>query len=338
MRPHRPMAVLGLAAIVGALAAPAAAQTAEEDLARELAEAILAARQELIEDARRSDIAQGFQAIGIFGSAPGITAATFYVEEDEGADVRINTYKISPNATLDVGWGVSPYVEGTFSYLDADQDIFVDGIEGPVGIDVDYHVYSALGGVGVEVPVAAGTVVRPIALVGYSRIDNDGEINGGAVDVFVFENAARGVLVDVTIDSLLFGAAIEVETLQTFEGDINLAGKARFTQFIADSFDASHPVLEGTNTFSLITARAEADGPTGLSVFGREVRWIGFASTTVLPGQGDDLGFDFFVELGGGVELVDRDVISGIEGVSLRGSGIVGNGVYGFTAGLSVEF
>jgi hypothetical protein len=50
------------------------------------------------------------------------------------------------------------------------------------------------------------------------------------------------------------------------------------------------------------------------------------------------LGLDYFFELGGGLEIVDRDVVAGIEGVSLRASQITGDGVTGFPPGAQLEF
>ncbi|MGF1554526.1 MAG: hypothetical protein ACFBWO_18790 [Paracoccaceae bacterium] len=295
--------------------------------------------EDLVRDVFRAEVGtgavtNGFQALSIVGGAPGISAASFSVDDD---DFAFDVYKISPSHAFEVGWsGVRPYAEISLGYLDADQDFTFRFPSGGTDLDLDIHVLTALAGAGVEFDIAPGTVVRPIALFGYSRITDDAELVGPEAELLAA--AGEGLLFDVEIDSLLYGAALAVETDQTIGEDIALNASLRYSHLVDDVIDASEPELEGTNDFGTLTAGVELDGPIGLSVFGRELRWIGFASHTYLPGEKDALGFSYFFELGGGVEIVDRDVLSFIEGVSLRGSGIVGNGVTGFTAGATIEF
>ena len=54
--------------------------------------------------------------------------------------------------------------------------------------------------------------------------------------------------------------------------------------------------------------------------------------------SGETLGFDYFFEFGGGLEIVDRGVVRGIDGISLRASYITGDNVSGFSVGAHIEF
>lgn len=73
--------------------------------------------------------------------------------------------------------------------------------------------------------------------------------------------------------------------------------------------------------------------------FGQSLRWIGFSAFTWLrENQTEDLGFDWFVELGGGVALMDGMVINVVEGLSIRDSVLAGNDVTGWTLGAALEF
>ncbi len=181
---------------------------------------------------------------------------------------------------------------------------------------------------------------RPIFLAGYSRIWDDSSVSGP--DAQTFKNAGKGILFDAWLNTALVGGAAEVAH-QGYLGpvtDINYGGNVRYDQFYANTFSASDSVLEGGSTFGILTAAAEVNGPVwGLTLLDREVRWIGYATNTYLPaGTGDELGFDYFFELGGGLELVDRNIIDGLEGVSVRSSVLFGDNVYGWTAGLALEF
>ncbi len=179
--------------------------------------------------------------------------------------------------------------------------------------------------------------MRPIANVGYSRIKDSAAVRGP--DAALLAGAAQGILFDVSIDSVLYGASLEFEYENSFANDINVDARIRYQHLWDEVQSASDPALESSEDFGVFTMRAEADGPTGGKAFGRDLRWIGFSSVTWLPGsQTDDLGFEWFAELGGGLEIVDRNVIRGIEGVSLRASVLAGDGVTGWTLGASLEF
>lgn len=315
--------------VMAGLAGPAAAQ--DQALVDALREAFRS-------EAARSDLGNAFQSLTVFGATPGISAATFHVDDGSGADLDLNAIKLSPSRSFHVGLGVRPYVEGTFGYLSAEQTIRVlEGVEDATTAAVDIDAFTVLAGIGIEIPVARGTVIRPIGLIGYSRIEDSAKIRGAFAEELAL--AGGGIVFDVEIDSLLYGAALELEHARSFEGGITFNGTVRYNQLFDEVLDASDPVLESSGSFGVFTAGAEIDGPTGMTVFSRELRWIGFAANTYLPGeQNDALGFSFFFEIGAGIELVDREVISGIEGISLRGSGIIGDNVTGWTAGLSVEF
>ena len=71
---------------------------------------------------------------------------------------------------------------------------------------------------------------------------------------------------------------------------------------------------------------------------GRDLRWLAFASGTYIPAAKDAVGFSSFAELGGGIELVERGLVAGVDGLSLRVSAILGDDVHGWSAGLALEF
>ncbi|WP_118136696.1 hypothetical protein [Oceanicella sp. SM1341] len=304
-------------------AGPAAAQVTVPEL-----------REAFRNAARETDLVSGLLALTVFGATPGISTATFDVDDGD----EFSTYRISPSRAFDAGFtGARVYLEGSLGYLAGGQgeDISIEVAE-PTRVGFDFTTFSALGGAGLEFDLAQGTVLRPILLAGYSYTDVDAEFSGP--EAGLLSAAGKGILWDAHLHNFIFGGALALQHDESFAGDLNLQARMRYTHYVARSFSATDSVLVGTRDFGVLVGAAELDGPTGLNVVGRQLRWIGFTTGTFLPGRSDALGFNYFVELGGGLELVDPDMVSGVEGVSLRGSGLLGNGVYGWSLGLSLEF
>jgi len=308
------------------LSCPAAAQ-GQEELRRAIRDAAAA-----------SKLSEFYQALTVFGATPGVSAANYYGHDQEGERFTISNYKVSPSHTFDPVHGISPYVEGSLGYLSSDQTFVIDlGAKDPTLGNVDIRTFGILGGVGADIELFEGTHLRPILLGGYTHIWDNDNVSGPFADEV--REAGKGILFDVRIDSYLLGGALELVHSRVVGDDIRFDGSVRYNQLYVNSFDASDSVLEKDGTFGVFTAGGEFNGPTGWTLLGRELRWIGYATNTYLPGtQTDSLGFSYFFELGGGMEIVDRNIVSGIEGVSLRTSAIVGDNVVGWTAGLSLEF
>ncbi len=291
-------------------------------------------------EAEQSNLAKGFQALSIFNVTPGVSAAVFYVDDGLGGQNKISNYKFSPSRTFEPIYGIKPYVEASVGFLGfkADGTLVDSGRVNDYKFDI--NTVAALGGVGVEIDLFEGTVFRPIFLAGYSRIWDNSTVSGP--DAQTFKEQGRGILFDAWLNTALIGGAAEV-VHSGYLGpvtDINYGAKVRYDQYYANTFSASDSVLQGSSTFGVMTAAAQIDGPLwGMTLFDREVRWIGFATNTYLPGDtNDELRFSYFFEVGGGLELVDRTIIKGLEGVSARTSALFGDNVYGWTAGLALEF
>jgi len=326
------VAISALAALVLSSAADAQVYPNEQEL-----------RAALEDAAERSNLSQAFQALSIFNVTPGVSAATFYVGDEDGKEDKIESYKFSPSRTFEPVYdGIKPYVEGTVGYLVGKQDVAAQlSDKGTTTSSIDIRTIAFLGGAGVEFDIVEGTVIRPIFLAGYSRIWDSSKTRGP--DSQTLDNAGKGIIFDAWLNTAMVGGAVELEHVGYTDPqtDINYVANVRYDQLYANTFSASNSVLEGSSTFGVLTARAEFDGPVwGVNLLDRELRWIAFASNTYLPGddESDALGFSYFFEVGGGLELVDRSVIDGLEGVSLRSSVLFGDNVYGWTAGFSLEF
>ena len=174
-------------------------------------------------------------------------------------------------------------------------------------------------------------------LAGYSHIEQDSRFSGAAGGLL--EDAGDGFLFNLHVHEALVGGALEISHQRQLSGDIQLTANLRYNHLYAEAFAASDDVLETSSNFGVVTARAELDGPLGATALGRDLRWISFAANTSFPGRASDsLGFSYFFEVGGGLEIVDRSVARGVEGLSLRLSTLVGDGVTGWSVAAKLEF
>lgn len=298
---------------------------------------------DLIRDALRAaekqaDQGNAFQSLMMFGSMPGISAANFTVDDDP-EDFKLNTIKLPLTHEFEpIRNGIRPYTELNLGYVTADEtEVLNLSTDGPTRIEADYTGYSVLGGAGLSFPITENLVLRPIFMLGYSHLSEDTKLTGPYSDLLA--KAGKDLIFDIEMNSYQIGGALELAYQRVLDDDIRLTSSLRYNLLYSEVYDASDSVLETNSDFGVLTARAESNGPTGKTAFGRDLRWIGFIGGSYLTGsQSDALGFDSFVEIGGGIELVDREVIEGIEGISLRASGIIGNNVTGWTFGAKLEF
>lgn len=301
------------------------------------------ARENLRNAARDSGIADTVQSLTAFSALPGISAARFTIDEDlDGAsDAKATKLVLPLSHTFDrqAPTDVALYTELTLGYLQLDQDLGLLAAGTPLeaSVDSEFRVFSAIAGLGPSFDLGAHTTIRPIALFGYSRIEQHADFSGqGSADL---KAATEGFLFDYTLDQAVFGGALEIEHRQPLPRALEFTGNVRYNHLLVDTFDATDSTLETTSNLDVVTALAELDGPIPFTLLGRDLRWIAFVASSSFPGNSSQaLDFDYFFELGGGLEIIDRSLVQGIEGASLRASGILGNGIAGWNVGLTLEF
>jgi hypothetical protein len=301
-----------------------------------------ALRSLLSDDARSQGFGSKVQGLAGFGAVPGISGAHFKVDSSGAADdtdlSRMN-FPLSYDFKQVGGLQQDLHTELALGWLSGSTDYrnLLPGTPFNSDVSSDLSALSAVGGLGLVFPLTDELTLTPMVLLGYSRVEDDSTFSGpGAATL---DGLTRQILFNYSVDELLYGAALELNYKHALAGDIDVQGKLRYNQLFADTLDASDPALEGNGNFGVLTAFVQFDGPTPAKLFGRDLRWIGFAANSTFFGDSADaLGFDYFFELGGGIELVDRTVLKGVEGVSLRGSALLGNGVTGWSIGAQLEF
>ncbi|MBW6399802.1 hypothetical protein KPL78_18230 [Roseomonas sp. HJA6] len=299
-------------------------------------------REDLLNLGRAGAIGGAMHSFSVFGGVPGISAATY---DSDG--LHLDSYKVPLShsfAPIASGWlaGTAPYVELTAGYLHARDDTTVtDAALGSTDARLTFDAITVLAGVGLDIPIledlGGKTILRPILLAGYAYISSNTRFSGPNASAIA--TATQGLLTDVSLNSLLLGGAIALTHERSIWGDVTLMLGLRFNQLVDTGLHASDSALNTTNGFSVATAVIELKGPTGIEVAGRALRWITFASGTGMYGRNSDaLGFSSFAELGAGLELAGDLLIPGVEAVSLRGSGLFGDNVTGWSVGLAFSF
>ncbi len=313
------------------LAAPAAAQSVQ-DVRRDIARVA-------------QDGAFGKSVLGIAGFAamPGVSAAEFRLDNGGLPDTEVSRLALP----LSNDWetlrilGAALHTELTLGWFTAEQDYgtFFRGTAFQGRPSSEINSWTGVAGLGLAFPVGERTTLTPLMMLGYGRVEDDTDFTGpGAARL---GRATRGVLFNWRTDELIYGPAVKLDHATQLGADIGFEGTARANLILAETLDASHPALEGSSEAVVLTAHGELDGPTGATIAGRELRWLAFAAGTAFGADAaDSLGIDGFVELGAGLEIVDRSILPQIalEGASLRASVILGDGVTGWSLGGQLEF
>ena len=292
-----------------------------------------------LELARTTELGNALQALTIFGGTPGISSARYTSDPGPGAELKLRGIKLPPSYTFEPeAHGPRPYIEGTFGYLNALDKRAFSFLPGTVTVsDAELDTYTAIGGAGLAFDIAEGTVMRPIVLAGYSRIEDDVQLSGDFADQITA--VADGVFFNVVTNSYVLGGALELTHKRKMSEDLGFMVEGRYSHFFVDVFNASDRVLETSDFFGTLTLRTELEGPTGATLFGSDLNWVLSARGVYLPGQvGDALGFSAFGEFGGGVKVAVPDLVPRLQAASLRAAGIVGGNVTGWTVGVSLHF
>lgn len=283
------------------------------------------------------NLGRAFETFSVFGGTPGIAAAQYY------SDFHLNSFQLPISHTFEPlgdGWlaNVAPYAEVTLGYLTADQTFpLTPSPSTPSSVKLSFNTWSALAGGGLELRLGSGFRLRPILLAGYAHVGGDAAFAGP--NSALFQTAARGVLSDAAVNTVLLGGALELIYDTTLPGDLLFTARARYNEVAAIVADATDPSLKQNGSFGVATTSITFDGPTEWRIAARAVRWLGYVKGTWLPSTNRDLlGFNSFAEIGGGLKLIAPDIVRGVHGGTVRASAIVGPGVTGWLVSAALDF
>jgi hypothetical protein len=283
------------------------------------------------------------QAVSGPFSLPGVVSATFKVNRGSAlGDGEFTRIVVPVSHTFDdikIGEGVL-YSEMTFTYSDQKQnEMWMQGTANQMMVRHNVTTTSLMGGVGADFEPMEGLVIRPIVHLGWSRIKDDS--NPTTAMGKMFRSLAGEDLFIWEVGQLQYGPAIEAEHSTIIGNDIKLNTGLRFTQLNIKTISTSTPGLEESSKFDSISGNFEMDGPTSVSLYGRDMRWQYFMGGTRFDNATSDaLKFSWVGEIGTGISFIDsQENLPFVETLGVAASVIIGgNEVSGWTFSIKANF
>lgn len=272
----------------------------------------------------------GAQLLSIVGLAalPDITASRL---EPNGADdlrgQRIDTLRLANDATFELA-GQPVYVEGNLGFARARIDL-------KLGDDVaradNFDAVGAFGAVGPDLALARFTRLRPLVILGAGYVDDD----FGLPDPIDADDVEG---VDLRQWSLAYGVGLSLDyerPLGTDRVDLRL----KFSQVWYDTVWAADRRFAIETSNRTVNASAVYKYDTGLRVGAYPLFVTGLLGANAFLGdQRDALGFSWFGEYGGGLELDLAPAEVWAQRARVRVTGIAGDDVTGISLGVGVGF
>ena len=195
----------------------------------------------------------------------------------------------------------------------------------------EYQAFGAFFGAGPTLP-AGPLRVTPMLVTGLAYVDNDTDFAGpGAA---VTQSLTERILFNWDATYLLYGGALRVELPETSLGDVKLRPLLRYDLRRTEDLDVDDASQGDAGTDQWLVARLELEGPTGLELQQRPLRWLGTLAYKRFFGDAEDvLGFADYFEIGGGLAWDCRELVPGLSQIGLRGAWFVGEDLRGFTIG-----
>ena len=290
-----------------------------------------------------NDYGSFIQAVSGPFSLPGVTSASFQVTRGavlgDGEFTRVVLPLSHSFENLEFN-GMTPYSEVTLSVTDQQQNEWWMK-DTPMQMMVRHNIdtTSIMGGIGVGFEPVEGLIIRPIILLGWSRIKDNS--NPTTEMGQTFRAAVGEGLFIWEVDQLQYGPAIEAEYTTIVRKDIKVLAGLRVTQLNVETIETNTPGLEESNKFNSVSGNLELDGTTSVTVSGRDMRWQYFMGATRFDtATSNALKFSWLGEIGAGLSFVDsQQDLPFVETVGITGSVILGdNDVDGWTVGVKAIF
>lgn len=287
----------------------------------------------------RSGIGNFVPVGSLFALSPGLRTGSVRLDASVIGELELDLYKAPFSYEFEPSWrGLRPYAQFAVGGFHSEKTFVLPILPlTPTLGDIELNGFAAVGGLGVSMPITEHTTLRPLAMAGYARVTSAGALTGPFSALLL--RLADGVLVNAKADALVFGASIEALHEQQLSEGYGLAGSLRIGFLTAKARSTSFVDLDERGYLPSVSAQIEIDGPTGYTIDGRPIQWIASTATNYVPGPtGGFLGTPAALEIGAGLAFPIVDAGPLTEGMTLRGSILLGEGVIGWTVGLSLEY
>lgn len=287
------------------------------------------------------DIAQGAIALVNFSAAPGISGATFKVDDPElpSAELVRTSLGFQTDVTLR-DFVFDGFVAGSLGGATTDEEFVTDNAAGEeIRFEADRSILSARFSGGLSFPITRYFRIQTYASVIAARFETESTITGN-VDLGSLPDEFEVIVTDNEFDAAGIGGTVEASYDRWFdEKRLELGGT--YTAAYTETFNVSDDLLQVEGTSHTVVLRARYSGPTGWITNHRPWRWNVYSTYTDFVDQPKTaLGFTYYVTVGAGV-MYEWNLKPlnwfGLRFVGLQGGVIVGDDVDGWTLGISFQ-
>ncbi|MCB1930700.1 MAG: hypothetical protein KDH17_22055 [Rhodocyclaceae bacterium] len=300
-----------------------------------------AVSQDALDEARRSlrqqldaeALGAAYAAMASVTTAPEISAATYRIRDDSAAEPTMRLYKLplaQPIGGQDRDW--KPYIHANLGLMRYGTELDIVG----EAVDVRWTAYGGAVGLGARRPSGHWTGLVQ-AGIGIVHIENHARYRG-VVGQTLLAPLLKGLLFDWRANATKLSLTLGGDYQRTFE-PWQLEVRSRISTARVETFSSSSDFIDFDATGTVATLRSDASRAIAIRIAGRPTRvHLSLGATAHLGQSRDALGFDRFVEAGGGVELDFGAASTAVESVKFGVLAIYGPDVVGWSLSMGLGF
>ena len=305
----------------------------------------LSARSQSLPPAILSDftskVGSRIEALNVLGGDIGLQGGT-YKGNGSDFDTHLNVSKFGGGGDLgdpmplgETGIGWQPRIQGSMGYVDAKKD-FV-GNSPLAGDENEYKTFAIQFGGGARFWVNDNLSFAPTFMGMYGHTKNDYDVNSALGQTYIAQAVQQGV-VNWDVDTWTVRPAIQAAYVYTWHRTIFTAA-SDFTYYHTESFHSSSSLIDINGDSESWRNMIDVDVPTGVQVFGHELRSGGYFSRTELydnlqTGLNADHIYDFHPR----IVLDFLNELWKVQWIGLGGSYLWGNTFHGYSIGIDINF
>ncbi|MEO1089283.1 MAG: hypothetical protein AAFX81_01515 [Pseudomonadota bacterium] len=277
------------------------------------------------------DAAAQLLSIVGFAGLPDVTASRLNTGGTAALDdQRIDVIRLANDISLGSGENGGPrlYLEGNLGFARSTIDLRLGDT---VQNDVTFDGLGAFGSIGPDFPVVEWLRFRPTFVLGLGYVDDDFGLPGE------FSNDPTPGI-DLRQFSGAIGAAASLDYERPFGGDfLDLRLKATYVHL--GTLSTADARFAGSTNNVTVNANAVYKYDTGFRPLGQRLLLTGLlGANSFLGDQERALGFSWFGEFGGGLELDLAAMDAAVKRARVRVTGIAGDNVTGISFGVGIGF
>jgi hypothetical protein len=291
--------------------------------------------------AKGFDLSKALVGLVSFATTSGVSSANFKIswpDDQPNIDVEKNSLELEFDIDLRTRY-FKLFTGIGLSHIDWNDKFKTQNTDGDTVIgDPDRELYAARLSGGLAFQVTPHILATPYLSFILAKLDSKTSVRGNA-DLDNIDPALRPFIEDFNTKLTTLAGTLELKYDRWFDRR-RLEVFGRYTYSYTDTFDESEDFIESSGDVSVLDFEGRWTAPTGLRICGIPLRWklIG-GYTNLLNLDKESLGFRYFFEYGGGLDL-EVDVkpfgLFNLRNIGLDLVGIAGDDITGWSFGISL--